>query len=156
MEAGSCLIGERVATIKAGTNPHAVAETETGYVVVGDHQFLRGYTLLLAKRHDTELHELDEKMRLQFLADMADVAAAVFRAFKPRKLNYELLGNLEPHLHWHLIPRHADDPRPQGPASVIDPAVRNAESTKPSQAQLEDLKAKLAAELPSAMHRLVR
>ncbi len=43
------------------------------------------------------------------------VAEAVFRAFGPRKLNYELLGNSVSHLHWHLIPRYADDPIPRLP-----------------------------------------
>ncbi len=46
---------------------------------------------------------------------MAFVAEAVFRAFEPRKLNYELLGNSVTHLHWHLVPRYADDPNPQWP-----------------------------------------
>ena len=46
---------------------------------------------------------------------MAQVAEAVFRAFAPRKLNYELLGNSEAHLHWHLFPRYADDPNPLWP-----------------------------------------
>jgi diadenosine tetraphosphate (Ap4A) HIT family hydrolase len=46
---------------------------------------------------------------------MAVVAEAVFKAFRPRKVNYELLGNGAPHLHWHLFPRHADDARPRGP-----------------------------------------
>ena len=32
-------------------------------------------------------------------------------AFRPRKLNYELLGNQVPHLHWHLFPRYESDPR---------------------------------------------
>jgi diadenosine tetraphosphate (Ap4A) HIT family hydrolase len=54
---------------------------------------------------------LPEDERALFLHEMAEVAAAVFRAFTPAKLNYELLGNTVPHLHWHLVPRHIDDPR---------------------------------------------
>lgn len=46
---------------------------------------------------------------------MAEVGHAVVRAFEPRKLNYEALGNGTPHLHWHLIPRYANDPHPNGP-----------------------------------------
>jgi hypothetical protein len=30
---------------------------------------------------------------------------------RPHKLNYELLGNQVPHLHWHLFPRYLDDPQ---------------------------------------------
>jgi diadenosine tetraphosphate (Ap4A) HIT family hydrolase len=47
--------------------------------------------------------------------EMAEVAHALARAFDPRKLNCESLGNGTPHLHWHLIPRYATDPHPRGP-----------------------------------------
>ena len=35
--------------------------------------------------------------------------------FAPVKLNYDVLGNSVPHLHTHLVPRYADDPRPGWP-----------------------------------------
>ena len=35
---------------------------------------------------------------------------AIESCFRPHKLNYELLGNLVPHLHWHVFPRSAADP----------------------------------------------
>jgi diadenosine tetraphosphate (Ap4A) HIT family hydrolase len=38
------------------------------------------------------------------------LARAVEECFRPHKLNYELLGNQVPHLHWHVVPRYADDP----------------------------------------------
>ena len=47
--------------------------------------------------------------------EMSDVAHAMFRAFSPRKLNYEALGNTVPHLHWWLTPRYDDDARPRAP-----------------------------------------
>jgi len=43
------------------------------------------------------------------------LAEAVYKAFLPRKLNYELLGNSEAHLHWHIFPRYQNDPIPQWP-----------------------------------------
>jgi diadenosine tetraphosphate (Ap4A) HIT family hydrolase len=46
---------------------------------------------------------------------MAIVAEAVFRAFSPRKLNCELLGNSVSHLHWHIFPRYDNDPDPTMP-----------------------------------------
>lgn len=95
----------------------------TGYVVLGDSQFYRGYTLFLAKEHTHELHEQEQVAG--FLFQMAEVAAAVCRAFKPKKLNYELLGNSEPHPHWHLTPRYEDDPRPTEPIWVIDKSIRD-------------------------------
>ena len=44
-----CLICQRIELIKAGQNPYFVKELETGYVVIGDHQYFKGYTLFLAK-----------------------------------------------------------------------------------------------------------
>ena len=41
---------------------------------------------------------------------MCVLARAIERAFHPRKVNYELLGNQVPHLHWHLFPRYDHDP----------------------------------------------
>jgi diadenosine tetraphosphate (Ap4A) HIT family hydrolase len=55
---------------------------------------------------------------------MVGVARAVARAFAPRKLNYELLGNTVPHLHWHVLPRYADDPNPLRPVWEQRPEPR--------------------------------
>jgi diadenosine tetraphosphate (Ap4A) HIT family hydrolase len=96
-------------------NPYLVAELQTGYFVLADNQHIPGYTIFLAKRCVPELHDLPNAERTQFLEEMAVAAEATFRAFKPRKLNYELLGNSVSHLHWHLFPRYDDDPNPQWP-----------------------------------------
>lgn len=143
----NCFVCSRIDQIKNGSNPYFVAEFPSGYAVMGDFQFYNGYTVFMSKTHATELHELDKKQRLQFLEDMAKVAEAVHGAFKPLKLNYELLGNLDSHMHWHIFPRYADDPDPKNPVSVIPPEVRNAESTRPNKAQLEGMKAALKTEL---------
>ena len=44
-----CLICDRIEMIKRGENPYFVRELKTGYVVIGDHQHFRGYTLFLYK-----------------------------------------------------------------------------------------------------------
>ena len=93
-----------------------MAEFRSGYVVLADNQYYAGYTIFLAKRCVPELHELAGDERSLFLDEMATVAEAVWRAFTPRKLNYELLGNGVPHLHWHIIPRYAGDAMPEWPA----------------------------------------
>ena len=102
----NCLICERIAQIKNGTNPYFVRETKTGYVVIGDQQRIRGYTVFLCKQHATELHELEPAFRDEFLHEMALVAEAVYHAFQPDKLNYSLLGAGKGlHMHWHIHPR---------------------------------------------------
>ncbi len=141
----SCFVCERLTEIRAGENPDLIIELESSYVVLGDFQFFRGYTLLLAKEHKEELHELDSTQRTKFLAEMALVAEALYAVVQPAKMNYELLGNRVRHLHWHLFPRHADDPRPQGPVFLIDEAVRNAESTRGTSEDRDQLKREIRA-----------
>ncbi|MGT2755835.1 HIT family protein [Streptococcus ovuberis] len=109
-----CLICDRIEAIQKGENPYFVAELETGYVVIGDHQYFKGYTLFLSKEHVTELHFLEKEVRNQHLIEMADVAEAVARAFDAQKMNIESLGNGDPHLHWHLFPRQEGDLKDYG------------------------------------------
>ena len=46
---------------------------------------------------------------MKFLEEMSIVAEAVSKAFNADKMNYELLGNGNTHLHWHLFPRKEGD-----------------------------------------------
>ena len=104
-----CLICDRIKMIENNINPWFVKELETGYVVIGDHQHFKGYTLFLCKEHKTELFQLDHPMKMKFLEEMSVVAEAVANAFGAEKMNYELLGNGDTHLHWHLFPRVSGD-----------------------------------------------
>ena len=109
-----CLICERIDLIKQGKNPHFVKELETGYVVIGDGQYFKGYTLFLAKEHVTELHQMEYETKIKFLEEMSIVQEAVAKAFQAEKMNIELLGNGNAHVHWHLFPRKAGDMKGYG------------------------------------------
>lgn len=50
-----CIICDRIKMIKKGKNPYFVKELETGYVVIGDFQHFKGYTLFLSKADKSEL-----------------------------------------------------------------------------------------------------
>ena len=106
-----CGVCERIKETKAGDNPFLVKELETGFVVMGDFQHFKGYTLFLYKDHVVELFDLDEETRAKHLYEMTVVAQAVKNAFGAEKMNYECLGNGEggAHIHWHLFPRRAGD-----------------------------------------------
>jgi diadenosine tetraphosphate (Ap4A) HIT family hydrolase len=110
-----CGICRRIAQIAEGRHERFVAELPSGYAVLLDNQAHRGITLFLSKVCARELHELVPAFRTAFLEDMATVAHAVERAFGAAKMNYELLGNSEPHLHWWLVPRYANEPNPKFP-----------------------------------------
>jgi diadenosine tetraphosphate (Ap4A) HIT family hydrolase len=87
-----------------------VWEGAHGVALLGTWQRYRGYCLFVARKHATELSQLAPPERAGFLEEMCRVAQAIESCFRPHKLNYELLGNQVPHLHWHLFPRSPDDP----------------------------------------------
>lgn len=134
-----CEICQRIARFTPD-NPYLVAELDTGYAVLADNQFLPGYTIFVAKRCVAELHLLPPNERISFLHEMAQVAEAVFRAFAPRKLNYELLGNSVSHLHWHLFPRYADDPNPLWPVWNNEAFMQAPRQTSVDLERLRDLR----------------
>jgi diadenosine tetraphosphate (Ap4A) HIT family hydrolase len=146
-ESAACLICQRITEIGAGKNRHFVAELDTGYVVLGDFQFFRGYTLFLGKRHVAELHHLGMPEKERFLVEMSLVAESVYNCFNPKKINYECLGNAEPHLHWHIFPRHEDDPSPGTSSWKIDKATRYDERYRLTDSQALIMRQKLLQEL---------
>lgn len=147
-----CFICERIEMIKSGSNPYFVKETETGYIVLGDHQYFKGYTLFLCKEHKTELFHLEKNFKLKYLEEMSLVAEAVSKAFDAAKMNYELLGNGETHLHWHLFPRVNGDldgygNNGKGPVWWLPMDKMYCDENKPSADELEIMKIKLKTEL---------
>lgn len=103
---GICAMIERIA---ADSLPDAIAELPRSWLILGDAQFYRGYCVILAKRHAREMHALPRGEAHELLDELMAVAKAVEHVTKPLKLNYECLGNQEPHVHWHVFPRYADD-----------------------------------------------
>ena len=144
--ADQCLVCGRIEETREGKNPYFVRELETGYVVIGDHQRFEGYTLLLCKEHATELNQLAPDFREKFLRDMAVTAEAVQNAFRPDKMNYELLGaGKGRHMHWHLFPRRNGDTPAPGPVWQVKDM--NDDRYLPTPEKLEELKAALGKEL---------
>jgi diadenosine tetraphosphate (Ap4A) HIT family hydrolase len=87
-----------------------IIELEHSFVTLNRDQYFPGYTLLFTRQHVTELFYLDRSVRCGLMEEVSRVAEALFAAFRPDKINYELLGNMVPHIHWHLVPRHASEP----------------------------------------------
>ena len=146
------MICDRIQMIKAGTNPYFVKELETGYVVIGDNQHFKGYTLFLLKDHVTELFKLEDDLKSKFLIEMTLVAEAVSKAFGAEKMNYECLGNGETHLHWHIFPRVEGDlegfgMNGRGPVWWYPRDKMYSDGTRPSAEELETMKQALRKEL---------
>ena len=147
-----CLICDRINMIKEGTNPYFVKELETGYVVIGDNQHFKGYSIFLCKEHKTELFQLDYSKKMKFLEEMSVVAEAVSNAFGADKMNYELLGNGNTHLHWHLFPRRVGDienygNKGKGPVWWYPMEKMYSDENRPSEEELEEMKSILLNEI---------
>lgn len=83
---------------------------------------------------------------------MSIVAEAVSNAFGAEKMNYELLGNGDTHLHWHLFPRKSGDienygNNGKGPVWWYPMEKMYNDNNRPSKTELEDMKEKLLIEL---------
>ena len=142
-----CLICERIGQIERGENPYFVCALSTGYVVLGDHQRFQGYTLFLCKRHVTELYQLPWGFRTRFLQEMSLVAEAVAAVYRPEKMNYELLGNGDTHLHWHLFPRVSGDTPQPGPVWWLPREEMWNDAYRPSREQLAERTRQLREEI---------
>ena len=82
---------------------------KSGWAVLGDPQITRGYCLLLPDPVVPDLNALSGDARRQFLDDMARLGDAILEETGAERINYEILGNVEPALHAHVIPRHASE-----------------------------------------------
>jgi diadenosine tetraphosphate (Ap4A) HIT family hydrolase len=99
----------QVEAARNGTLPRVIARMRSGWAVLGDPQITRGYCLLLPDPVVPDLNSLSGEAREQFLRDMAALGDAVLSVTGAERINYEILGNVEPALHAHVIPRHASE-----------------------------------------------
>ncbi|HEY7206472.1 MAG TPA: HIT family protein [Methylomirabilota bacterium] len=112
MTAAACVMCDKYGV--GGGDLH-VADLESSRVFLHEDQFFPGYVLLVLRRHATELYELSAAERGTLIEEVSRVAGALARVFRPVKMNYELLGNQVPHIHWHLVPRLSTDVDPHAP-----------------------------------------
>jgi diadenosine tetraphosphate (Ap4A) HIT family hydrolase len=108
--ANTCFICDRVALWVNGKNPYFIHEFKHSIFVVGDHQFHRGYSLILLKEHIRELRELPDLTQRDLFVEVMTAGKAVHAAFQPWKLNYACYGNQAEHVHWHIFPRYDTEP----------------------------------------------
>jgi diadenosine tetraphosphate (Ap4A) HIT family hydrolase len=106
----ACTICRRVSLWRGGRNPYFIHEFKHSIFVVGDHQFHRGYSLLLLKEHVRELHELEEAVFMALSQELLQAGRAIVETFNPWKMNYSCYGNVDPHTHRHLFPRYESEP----------------------------------------------
>ena len=88
-------------------------------VVRVDEPDYPGFCRVILKRHAREMTDLGEAERDGLMAVVYAVEEAVRETMRPDKMNLASLGNMTPHVHWHVIPRFADDRHFPGPVWAV-------------------------------------
>jgi diadenosine tetraphosphate (Ap4A) HIT family hydrolase len=99
---------------RPSSNEHwdLVAALSVSSLYLAKNQTYRGHCqLMFDSRHATRLDQLSAEEWRAFSDDLFKAQAAVMRAVRPDHINIESLGNVVPHLHWHIVPRYKDDLR---------------------------------------------
>jgi diadenosine tetraphosphate (Ap4A) HIT family hydrolase len=91
-------------------DPDIICWLPSGWVSLCAMQFLRGYCILRADPTVASLNVLTRSQRAEFLCDMALVGDALLEVTGAYRINYAILGNSDPILHAHIVPRYQDEP----------------------------------------------
>lgn len=87
-----------------------VCQMRSGFLVLADMQYLRGYAILIGEPHARSLNDISPEQQALFMQDMAVVGDLLMRVTGAYRVNYAILGNTDPYLHAHIVPRYADEP----------------------------------------------
>ena len=93
-----------------GRNPFVICKMKSGWLVIGDVQPLPGYCVFLADPLVESINALDAAARTQYSLDVIAAGDAVLASTDAYRINYETLGNAEPALHTHILPRYRGEP----------------------------------------------
>jgi len=103
-----------------------VVENDKFSVIIVDDANYPGFCRVIWREHVREMSELSRADRLLLNDAVIEVEQALREVMAPTKINLASLGNVVPHLHWHVIPRYTDDAH--FPAPVWAAAVRETDA----------------------------
>jgi diadenosine tetraphosphate (Ap4A) HIT family hydrolase len=147
MDAPDCVFCRKIATFDSLPAGEVVWQFPRSVAFLGTWQYYHGYCVLISRVHARELSGLSDEIRREYLDEMCLLAKAIEAYARPHKLNYEMLGNQVPHLHWHVFPRSVQDPEALKPVWLaLDRAERDPELRRHYEAGPRDRSA-IAADL---------
>lgn len=115
-------------------------------VILIDDPAYPGFCRVILNRHVGEMSDLPESERHRLMDVVFAVEAVLRRLMRPDKINLASLGNIVPHVHWHVIPRFAGDTHFPQPVWAA-PQRTGARHDAPDR---DKLRAALAESLPMA------
>ena len=89
--------------------PVLFADTRLSVVLVTDTPDYPAFCRVIWRGHVREMADLSAPDRAYLMDWVFRTEAALRTVLAPDKINLASLGNVVPHLHWHVIPRFADD-----------------------------------------------
>lgn len=93
---------------------HPIAELSVSTLGLYDDGRFPGRSLLALNQHHEEFVELHDELLTAYLHDLRTASTAIRAVTSADRLNYAVLGNAVPHVHFHIIPRIvAADPAPR-------------------------------------------
>ena len=102
-----------------------------------------GYCRVIWNAHVKEMTDLTEAERAHCMRVVFALESALRERLRPDKVNLASLGNMTPHLHWHVVARFRDDPH--FPSAVWGPPCRPPETAANPHADfISDLAATLS------------
>ena len=97
-------------------------------VILVDDPDLPGFCRVIWNHHVAEMTDLTSGEREHLMSLVFAVEEAVRNVMHPDKVNIAALGNMVPHIHWHVIPRYQDDAF--FPGSAWSKRVRESHASK--------------------------
>jgi diadenosine tetraphosphate (Ap4A) HIT family hydrolase len=116
-------------------------------VVLIDDALYPGFCRVIWHDHVKEVTDLNELDRMLLMDVLCQVEQVLREVMQPEKINLASLGNVVPHLHWHLIPRYTDDAHFPAPVWAEAKRQPSAVSLKVRVERLPALRAKMKQRL---------
>jgi diadenosine tetraphosphate (Ap4A) HIT family hydrolase len=124
-----------------------VLSNEVLRVVLVDDPDFPGFARVIWNEHVREMSDLAADAQQRLMQAVFAVERAQRAVLAPAKVNLASLGNVTPHLHWHVIPRFADDSRFPQPVWGERQRVPDAEALEDRRAALDRLCGRMAEEV---------
>ena len=112
-------------------------------VILVNDADLPGFCRVIWNRHVAEMTDLTHGERDHLMTLVFAIEEAIRHVMHPDKVNLAALGNMVPHIHWHVIPRFKDD--------VFFPGSAWSKKTQETLGAVLEARRKKAQELPAAI-----
>lgn len=144
----NCILCERIQKSSDGEYPLVVKELKHSFLLLGEHQFYPGYSVLVSKKHYREMTDIPVMERNELFDEMMLAHQAIQNVFAPKKMNLCSLGNVVDHVHWHLFPRYEDEPHFKNPPFL---QMQEFERAKVTSLEVREVIEKLKAEVENLL-----